>query len=79
MAVAAVGDINLNNSKTKPMEVTSPDNKIAEDQIAIRAYAKWCARGCPLWEEEQDWSAARAELQHEIGAENTSVAPNAQG
>jgi hypothetical protein len=41
------------------------DESIAEDLIAQLAYEKWRDRGCPLGEGEQDWYAARYELEAE--------------
>lgn len=69
----------MNSSKKKNIEITSPLGELEEAKIAARAYEKWCQRGCPLWEEGQDWEAARAELEHEIGNVKTPVALNAQG
>jgi predicted ATP-binding protein involved in virulence len=67
-------------AKQKLIEVTSPKadsgeiqaettslSEIPNELIAARAYEKWEARGCPLWENEQDWFAARAELEQERG------------
>lgn len=39
---------------------------IPDDLIAARAYEIWQRRGCPMGHEsEQDWHAARAELERE--------------
>jgi len=41
---------------------------VARDElIAARAYEKWQLRGCPMGQEssDQDWYAARAELEAE--------------
>lgn len=57
--------------------VTAPSNEtsasptqagiaIPDDLIAARAYEIWQRRGCPMGHEsEQDWHAARAELERE--------------
>ncbi len=37
------------------------------DQIAKRAYEKWCKRGKPQGTDKQDWYEAEAELKREIG------------
>jgi len=42
-------------------------DEITEEKIALRAYQKWQQRGCPLWDGETDWFAARAELEQERG------------
>ena len=39
---------------------------LPEELIAARAYEKWRLRGCPMGQDgEQDWFAARAELEAE--------------
>ncbi len=53
----------------RPLDVTSTESTqtdIANEAIARRAYQKWQQRGCPLWQEEQDWFVARAELEREL-------------
>ena len=52
----------------------TPRREISEDAIAARAYGRWQQRGCPLWQDEQDWFAARAELELEVAAESESSA-----
>lgn len=47
---------------------TAPAAEITDELIACRAYEKWQQRGCPLWDDGQDWLAARAELEQERGA-----------
>lgn len=37
------------------------------DQIAKRAYEKWCKRGKPQGSDKQDWFEAEAELKKEVG------------
>jgi hypothetical protein len=46
-------------------EVAPSSNEIREERIATRAYEKWRQRGCPLWQSDEDWFAARAELEKE--------------
>lgn len=54
----------------KPASTETPLNTSAgdlpEELIAARAYEKWRLRGCPMGQTgEQDWHAARAELEAE--------------
>jgi Protein of unknown function (DUF2934) len=37
--------------------------EITDEQIALRAYHRWQARGCPIGDDAQDWFDARAELE----------------
>jgi hypothetical protein len=37
------------------------------DQVAKRAYEKWCKRGRPHGTDKQDWYEAEAELKKEMG------------
>lgn len=37
-----------------------------EQLIAARAYEKWQQRGCPLGDSNEDWFAARAEIDAEM-------------
>ena len=46
--------------------------KIAHEKIAMRAYEKWCKRGCPPGTEKQDWLEAEAELRVEY-SKNASM------
>lgn len=39
--------------------------KLPHDQIAMRAYEKWCKRGRPHGTHQQDWIEAERELQAE--------------
>jgi hypothetical protein len=39
--------------------------KIPHDKIAMRAYDKWCQRGCPPGTDLKDWLEAEAELRSE--------------
>jgi hypothetical protein len=39
--------------------------KIPHEKIAMRAYEKWCERGCPHGSDQQDWTEAEAELRVE--------------
>lgn len=36
---------------------------IGEDEVAARAYQLWVRRGCPDGSPEEDWFAARRELE----------------
>ena len=70
------------NSKRRLLETASvpqedeqtnahPD-EIPYELIACRAYEKWQQRGCPLWDDGQDWFAACAELEEERGVRSES-------
>ena len=56
------------SDKPAPVEAersTSPSD-LPEELIANRAYEKWQLRGCPMGQDgEQDWFAAKDELEHE--------------
>jgi hypothetical protein len=43
----------------------TPPAKIPHEKIAMRAYEKWCKRGCPHGQDQQDWIEAEAELRAE--------------
>jgi len=43
-------------------------SEIPTELVACRAYELWQQRGCPLWDGERDWFAARAELERERAA-----------
>jgi hypothetical protein len=51
--------------------VVTPSNpgttsmSVPHEKIAMRAYEKWCKRGCPPGTEKQDWFEAEAELRAE--------------
>lgn len=55
---------NRNNRANLPRAQT--DIEIEDALIAARAYEKWQQRGCPLGESEEDWFAARAELEQGV-------------
>ena len=55
------------SKKPKAATMKSPSSDvIADETIAARAYVKWQQRGCPLWDQDQDWFAARLELEQEL-------------
>ena len=39
--------------------------QIPHEKIAMRAYEKWCQRGCPHGTDMKDWMEAEAELRSE--------------
>jgi hypothetical protein len=45
---------------------------VPHEKIAMRAYEKWCKRGCPPGTEKQDWLEAEAELRVEY-SKNASM------
>jgi len=57
----------MSNAKRKPAAFNPTPKDITEGMIAIRAYDRWLERGCPLWQSDEDWFAAREELQEELG------------
>jgi hypothetical protein len=42
------------------------EGMIPHEMIAVRAHQLWVARGCPEGQAEQDWFAARSELEQEL-------------
>ena len=40
--------------------------KMPHEKIAMRAYEKWCKKGCPDGSHHQDWMEAEKELQMEM-------------
>jgi len=49
------------------IDLNSAPSDLPYELIAARAYEKWQLRGCPMGQEssDQDWYAARAELEAE--------------
>ena len=43
----------------------TPPLTVPHEKIAMRAYDKWCKRGCPPGTDKQDWIEAEAELKAE--------------
>ena len=52
------------------------ETSIAQDQIAKRAFERWHQRGCPLWDGEEDWFAARYELEAEARGSASTREPS---
>jgi hypothetical protein len=46
-------------------EIPQSATSIRQDEIAKRAFERWHQRGCPLWDGEEDWFAAKSELEAE--------------
>ena len=46
--------------------------QIPRDQIAMRAYEKWCRRGRPHGSDRQDWLEAEQELRNEANRGSAS-------
>jgi hypothetical protein len=44
---------------------SNPDLGPTDEEIALRAYQCWHARGCPHGSPEEDWRRAEQELRHE--------------
>src|SRR5262245_19826684 len=52
-----------------PQQSTTPHSQhtpIPHEKIAMRAYEKWCKRGCPHGTDRQDWYEAEMELRNEM-------------
>lgn len=51
-----------------PTAAPSAKNPVAvpHDKIAMRAYEKWCRRGCPHGADVTDWLEAETELRVEM-------------
>jgi len=50
----------------KPSMMTGGTMAIPHEKIAMRAYEKWCQRGCMHGTHQQDWLDAEAELKLEM-------------
>jgi hypothetical protein len=53
-----------------PQSASTP-MKVPHEKIAMRAYEKWCKRGCPPGTDVQDWLEAEAELRMEMRSPST--------
>jgi len=54
---------------TQPQATTARPATPAHDEIAKRAYEKWCKRGRPQGTHMQDWFEAEAELRREFAGQ----------
>jgi hypothetical protein len=54
-------------------EIEQTATSIAQDDIAKRAFERWQQRGCPLWDGEEDWFAAKSELEAEARGSRPSA------
>jgi len=55
--------------------MTQPVNtpvKMPHENIAMRAYEKWCKRGQPHGTDVQDWTEAEAELRAEMARSSST-------
>ncbi len=55
--------------KPQPPQPGAPAGQAApvpHERVAMRAYEKWCQRGCPPGTDEQDWYEAEAEVRAEM-------------
>lgn len=57
-------------------EIEPFDSSIAQAEIAKRAFERWHERGCPLWDDEDDWFAARTELEAEARSSASNRKPS---
>jgi hypothetical protein len=39
--------------------------RYGDDEVAVRAYQKWLARGCPIGDDKRDWFEAQDEVRRE--------------
>lgn len=46
--------------------------QVPHDKIAMRAYEKWCKRGCPHGSDKQDWYEAEKELRTELAQKGST-------
>ena len=46
---------------------------VPHEKIAMRAYDRWCQRGCPEGTDQQNWLEAEAELKTEMAKANTQA------
>jgi Protein of unknown function (DUF2934) len=59
----------MSSSHPPPIAPSTSGKEVSEHDVAVRAYAIWQRRGCPLGNNPQDdWYAARAELERELSA-----------
>ena len=57
------------STPTAPMaaaNTTMNSSMVPHEKIAMRAYDKWCKRGCTSGCDRQDWLEAEAELRAEM-------------
>ena len=56
------------STPSAPMAANTTTNSmmVPHEKIAMRAYEKWCKRGCPAGTGQQDWFEAEAELRAEM-------------
>jgi hypothetical protein len=57
-------------------ELEQSEASVAQAEIAKRAFERWQQRGCPLWQDEQDWFAARNELEAEARGSASNREPS---
>ena len=55
------------------VQPTTPVYKVPHEKIAMRAYEKWCQRGCRHGTDLQDWYEAERELVGETGKQPASL------
>lgn len=59
----------MSNRATSTATMTSTSTTtqlVPHEKIAMRAYEKWCKRGCPQGTDKQDWLEAEMELKSEM-------------
>jgi hypothetical protein len=63
----------VTSSTATPMGQNTMGPMVPHEKIAMRAYEKWCQRGCPDGTHMQDWMEAEKELRAEMGRTGQST------
>lgn len=56
-----------------PSTVQPTPTMVSRDKVAMRAYDKWCQRGCRHGFDQQDWLEAERELTAECSRTGTTT------
>ena len=62
----ATGQPTMGMASAGPASKSTPPTMVPHEKVAMRAYDKWCQRGCPPGTDQQDWYDAEAELRSEM-------------
>ena len=52
--------------RSKDSQVPEQTESISHEEIAVRAYALWEQRGCPIGSPEEDWLCAEEEIRQRV-------------
>lgn len=58
------------------VEIEQSETSIEQEKIAKRAFERWQQRGCPLWDDAEDWFAAKRELEAEARESKSTREPS---